>query len=66
MTVNQVQNFIDYGSLAVLMFASIGCIKLGKRIFNATPINYKIYRAYVIAINALVVAFALFYKYQLK
>lgn len=66
MTQQQIQDLIDYGAMTILVLASVGCIKLGKKIYGSVPICYKIYKWYVIAIDAIALAFAFLYKYPLK
>lgn len=61
-----VQDIIDYGSMAILIVASIICILLGKLVYKKVPICYWTYKIYVIAIDVIVLAFAFLYKYSKK
>lgn len=62
----QIQDIVDYTSMTIFVLASVGCIKLGKKVYGIVPVCYKIYKWYVIAIDVIVLAFAFLYKYPLK
>lgn len=66
MTQQQIQDLLDYGAMTILVLASVGCIKLGKKVYRIAPVCYRIYKWYVIAIDIIVLAFAFLYKYPLK